>query len=438
MKKEHYTIQVGKCGIQLGHEYWKYVCSELLINPNGSSHIEIKKKQQRNEQNVFFNENSSGKLIPRAILFDLEPRSLNRLEKSTFCEFYSKDNIVTDKQSAGNNWAHGYIKASEHKSELENILRKNIESCDRMPAFGIFHSLVGGTGSGSGSYILEIIKDEFLGKFITSYSIIPNQKQSSDIVVQPYNLILAIRWLTLYCDSVIFFENNAMERIISIQDENTKISLARVNSLIAKIIAKINTAIFCSPVFTDDIENIILPLIPIPNLHFLSAGISNHMIRGKRKYFSVESNNNSIKNTISNRTTSISFESGKLISAFHLLKQSFTSTNIFDDIEKSYRENKINFIDWAPPAIHYLNSTDFSQKERKGQSDMCLFNHTSVKNTLTEILTHYDLLRKRNAFLNNYLKEFDFQNGLKIFENARETILSVIEEYNKADTNHFP
>ena len=84
-----------------------------------------------------------------------------------------------------------------------------------MPTFSIFHSLVGGTGSGSGSYILELIKDEFLGKFITSYSIIPNQKQHSDTVVQPYNSILSIRWLTLYCDSVVFFENNSIEKIIN-------------------------------------------------------------------------------------------------------------------------------------------------------------------------------------------------------------------------------
>ena len=123
MKKYHYTIQVGKCGIQLGHEYWKQICSNLYINPDGTLNLNENTKQNL-DKSIFFEENSSGKLIPRTILFDLEPRILSKINRSTFCRFYQEENIFTGNQSAGNNWANGYIKADEHKNKLEETQRK--------------------------------------------------------------------------------------------------------------------------------------------------------------------------------------------------------------------------------------------------------------------------------------------------------------------------
>mmetsp|Transcript_20625 Transcript_20625/g.43341 ORF Transcript_20625/g.43341 Transcript_20625/m.43341 type:complete len:437 (-) Transcript_20625:97-1407(-) len=436
MEKYHYTIQVGKCGIQLGHEYWKQISSESFINPNGTRVLE-KEKFDYDIKEEIFEEISSGKIIPRTILFDLEPRILAKLQNSTFCNFYPTENIISDNQSAGNNWANGYIKASEHKSKIEDVLRKNIEKCNQMPSFSVFHSLVGGTGSGSGSYILETIKDEFLGKFITSYSIVPNQKQNSDTVVQPYNSILSIRWLTLYCDSVVFFENTSIEKIINRNIKTTKTNLFQINSLISKIIAITNFNIPYSKIFKDESENIFIPLIPTPNLHFFNAGISNYFPRGK-KVNHLLLQKELIQKTISDRTTSASFECGKLISSFHFLNRDLSKIDIYNEIEKSYQENKIQFIDWAPSSVHYSNSTDFLMIETNRKPEVCLFNHTSVKNIFKEILTQYDLLRKRNAFLNNYLKEFKFKNGLELFQDARENICSLIDEYEKAETSFFP
>ena len=436
MKKYHYTIQVGKCGIQLGHEYWKQICSNLYINPDGTLNLNENTKQNL-DKSIFFEENSSGKLIPRTILFDLEPRILSKINRSTFCRFYQEENIFTGNQSAGNNWANGYIKADEHKNKLEEIIRKNIEKCNQMPSFSIFHSLVGGTGSGSGSYLLEIIKEEFLGKFITSYSVIPNQEQNSDSVVQPYNSILSIRWLTLYCDSVIFFENNSVEKILNHENKNKKTNTSEINQLISRILTIANFSTFYSKTLKEELENIFIPLIPTPNLHFFTAGIRNYFPRGKKNLFFSEKKD-SIEKMIIQSSTSISFERGKLISSFHFLNRELSKLDIYSKLEKNYKENNINFIEWAPPYIHYLNSNISINKENIRHPEIYLFNHTSIKNIFKEILTQYDLLRKRNAFLNNYLKEFKFINGLELFQDSRENIYSLIEEYDKAETNSFP
>nr|UXY87334.1 gamma-tubulin [Cryptomonas sp.] len=436
MKGNVYAIQIGQCGLQLGHEFWKQMCSKFYINPDGSQKINYKDPNERKKE-MFFNETSSGKMTPRAILFDLEPRILNKLKNSTFSNFYSRNNMISDKQSAGNNWVNGYNKASEYRDILENIFRKNIERCDQTPSFNIFHSLVGGTGSGASSFILEMIRDEFLGKFISSYTIIPNQKQNSDTVVQPYNSILSLRWLTLYCNCVILFENSSIERIINCHNGNVKTHLLQINSLIAKIITISNSSILSSEIFEDDMEAVFTPLIPTPNLHFFTSGISNHNMRGKKKENIISSKIDSMRRMILNHSTSNCFKYGKLISSFHFLNHKSTKMNFYEDLRKVYEENKIKFIDWAPPSIHYSNNK-CTDKENSYNTEICFYNHTSVKSIFKETLKQYDILRKRNAFLNNYLREFTSQNGIETFDDARETIHSLISEYAAADTCFFP
>lgn len=68
--------------------------------------------------------------------------------------------------------------------------------------FMLLHSIAGGTGSGLGSFILERMNDRFPKKLIQTYSVFPDT-QSADVVVNPYNSLLAMRRLTEDADSVV-------------------------------------------------------------------------------------------------------------------------------------------------------------------------------------------------------------------------------------------
>ncbi|AEA38970.1 gamma-tubulin (nucleomorph) [Cryptomonas paramecium] len=425
MKREHYTIQIGKFGLQVGHEYWKEIFSELNSNF---------KRSHCQDKFSFFKESSCGKIVPRAILFDLEPRTLNKLQNSTFSKFYPSLNIVSDNRSTGGNWANGYIGADKNKENIENVIRKNIEESDQMPFFDIFHSLEGGTGSGSGSYILEMIKDEFLGKFVTSYPLIPNQKKISNTVIQPYNSILSIRWLTLYADSVVFFENSSIEKIISSHNKNVKLHMYQINSLIAKIITTIKMSEIYPELSKNNIETLFNTLTPVNGLHFFTAAVSNFSTKGKKDPLLTDQRGSSF--SISNCTIPISFEDGKLISSFHILNRNPLQNNIYEHLKKSYKKSEMKFIEWAPPSIHYTNLFDFSK--RKNFIEMCLYNHSSLKKIFEKVLSEYDCLKKRNAFLNDYLKEFNSENTFNLFQDARETVYSLIKNYAATDATFFP
>src|SRR5437762_3887249 len=73
--------------------------------------------------------------------------------------------------------------------------------------FMLLHSIAGGTGSGLGSYILERMNDRFPKKLIQTYSVFPDT-QAADVVVNPYNSLLAIRRLTQNADSVVSSEGH--------------------------------------------------------------------------------------------------------------------------------------------------------------------------------------------------------------------------------------
>jgi tubulin gamma len=212
-----FTIQIGKCGIDTGHEFWRKISSEHFITPDGRF-LNNKKEKIFNEKGVFFKETPDGKFTPKTFLLDLDSRNLKNLLNGNYKDFYDKKNIFFSTQSGGNNWAKSYFCAIEYQNEIEESLRKNLENYNNLGAINIFHSIGGGTGSGATSLILEIIRDNFPGKFVNCYTIIPNSKGPCDSVIQPYNSILSLRWLTFYADCVTFFENQSVEKIINLNN----------------------------------------------------------------------------------------------------------------------------------------------------------------------------------------------------------------------------
>ena len=74
----------------------------------------------------------------------------------------------------------------------------------------LLHSIAGGTGSGLGSFILERMNDRFPKKLIQTYSVFPDT-QGGEVVVNPYNSLLAMRRLTQNADSVVCCDVAALD-----------------------------------------------------------------------------------------------------------------------------------------------------------------------------------------------------------------------------------
>ena len=135
-------------GNQIGAKFWEVISDEHGIDPTGSYHGDSDLQLER--INVYYNEASGGKYVPRAVLVDLEPGTMDSVRSGPFGQIFRPDNFVFGQSGAGNNWAKGhYTEGAELVDSVLDVVRKEAESCDCLQGFQLTHSLGGGTGSGN-------------------------------------------------------------------------------------------------------------------------------------------------------------------------------------------------------------------------------------------------------------------------------------------------
>merc|ERR1712177_177159 len=150
--REIVHLQAGQCGNQIGAKFWEIISDEHGIDPTGShagtSDLQLERI------NVYYNEASGGKHVPRAVLVDLEPGTMDSVRSGPFGQIFRPDNFVFGQSGAGNNWAKGhYTEGAELVDSVLDVVRKEAESCDCLQGFQLTHSLGGGTGSGMGTLL---------------------------------------------------------------------------------------------------------------------------------------------------------------------------------------------------------------------------------------------------------------------------------------------
>ncbi|KAI8431787.1 hypothetical protein MSG28_016208 [Choristoneura fumiferana] len=98
---------------------------------------------QQERINVYYNEASGGKYVPRAVLVDLEPGTMDSVRSGPYGQLFRPDNFVFGQSGAG---------------------------------FQLTHSLGGGTGSGMGTLLLSKIREEFPDRIMSTFSVVPSPK----------------------------------------------------------------------------------------------------------------------------------------------------------------------------------------------------------------------------------------------------------------------
>uniref|UniRef100_A0A5F8GB41 Tubulin beta class I n=1 Tax=Monodelphis domestica TaxID=13616 RepID=A0A5F8GB41_MONDO len=138
--REIVHIQAGQCGNQIGAKFWEVISDEHGIDPTGTYHGDS--DLQLDRISVYYNEATGGKYVPRAILVDLEPGTMDSVRSGPFGQIFRPDNFVFGQSGAGNNWAKGhYTEGAELVDSVLDVVRKEAESCDCLQGFQLTHSL---------------------------------------------------------------------------------------------------------------------------------------------------------------------------------------------------------------------------------------------------------------------------------------------------------
>jgi tubulin delta len=203
------TCQIGQCGNQLGQAFYDKMASELCnadtwhLTAGFSSHFSFsdwadKKTGKGKSKDAFLSPEENSKKsyqesIPRAnsVLIDMEPKVINSLlNRPGNLWAYDKNLAFCQQEGSGNNWAYGHYehgpKCSEPMLEKFRIL---LERQDLVDGILFLQSLAGGTGSGIGSYLMNLLKDEYPELNLFTTVVLP--RFSGEVILQFYNCVFS-------------------------------------------------------------------------------------------------------------------------------------------------------------------------------------------------------------------------------------------------------
>ncbi|KAJ0113802.1 hypothetical protein Patl1_00560 [Pistacia atlantica] len=470
MPREIITLQVGQCGNQIGMEFWKQLCLEHGISKEGI--LEDFATQGGDRKDVFFYQADDQHYIPRALLIDLEPRVINGIQNSEYRNLYNHENIFVSDHGggAGNNWASGYHQGKGVEEDIMDMIDREADGSDSLEGFVLCHSIAGGTGSGMGSYLLETLNDRYSKKLVQTYSVFPNQMETSDVVVQPYNSLLTLKRLTLNADCVVVLDNTALNRIAVERLHLQNPTFGQTNSLVSTVMSASTTTLRYPGYMNNDLVGLLASLIPTPRCHFLMTGYTPLTVERQanvirkttvldvmRRLLQVKSFAYSKFNELQlgilltlpfSRRKILWFllmleqkkpSQAKYISILNIIQGEVDPTQVHESLQRIRERKLVNFIEWGPASIQVALSRKSPYVQTAHRvSGLMLASHTSIRHLFSKCLSQYEKLRKKQAFLDNYRKFPMFaDNDLSEFDESRDIIESLVDEYKACESPDY-
>merc|ERR1711879_1038735 len=270
--REIVHIQAGQCGNQIGAKFWEIISDEHGIDPTGTYHGDSDLQLER--INVYYNEASGGKYVPRAVLVDLEPGTMDSVRSGPYGQVFRPDNFVFGQSGAGNNWAKGHCtEGAELVDSVLDVVRKEAESCDCLQGFQLTHSLGGGTGSGMGTLLISKIREEYPDRIMNTYSVVPSPKVS-DTVVEPYNATLSVHQLVENTDETFCIDNEALYDICFRTLKLSRLAYGDLNHLVSLTMSGVTTCLRFPGQLNADLRKLAVNMVPFPRLHFFMPGFA--------------------------------------------------------------------------------------------------------------------------------------------------------------------
>ncbi|MEE6476065.1 hypothetical protein FKM82_010956 [Ascaphus truei] len=227
----------------------------------------------------------------------MEEGVVNEILKGPLRDLFDNKQLITDVSGSGNNWAVGHkLYGSQYREQIVENLRRTAEHCDCLQCFFVIHSMGGGTGSGLGTFVLNVLEDEFPEVYRIVASVYPSAED--DVIISPYNSVLAMRELTEHADCVLPIENQSLVDIVNKIDQmaySGKLGSVKRNSLVTSnkggvkesekpfdamnnIVANLLLNLTSSSRFEGslnmDLSEISMNLVPFPHLHYLTSSLT--------------------------------------------------------------------------------------------------------------------------------------------------------------------
>jgi len=434
MVREIVHVQVGQCGNQVGLAFWNAVTKEHQLAKNMQFKAEGATKDSDGDGlpdelekiDVYYRgtsgERTTCKWVPRAVLVDLEPGTMDVIKAQELGPAFKPDNMCFGNNGAGNNWAKGhYTEGAELVESVLDRVRLEIEQCDAPQGFQIFHSLGGGTGSGMGTLLLLKIRDAYPDRITCTYSVYPSPKVS-DTVVEPYNAVLSSHQLLENSDETFIIDNEALYNINYNILKNNQPTYEELNNLIAQATCGITASIRFPGKLNGDLRKLGVNLVPFPRLHFFL--ISQAPLLSKKASAMTGVNVRELTTqaySARNFFSNVRPEDGKYMAASLTFRGGMSTQEVDEQLEKLNSKNQDDFVEWIP---NNLKSGIVEMPPRTSSMSVTFVaNTTALKGIFQRLATQFGAMYRRKAFLHWYkgegMDEMEFQEADK---NVRDLI----------------
>jgi len=395
-------IQTGQCGNQIGQKFWEIITDEHGMDTDGvpdSDQNEI----QAERLDVYYNE-GQGRYIPRAVLVDLEPGTMDTLKAGPLGNLFKPDNYCFAQSGAGNNWAKGhYTEGAELVDQVLEVARKEAEACECIQGFQLTHSLGGGTGSGMGTLLISKMKEEYPDRLFSTFSVFPSPKVS-DTVVEPYNTVLSIHQLIEHTDMTYVIDNEALYDISFRTLKLQTPTYGDLNHLVSLTMSGITTCFRFPGQLNADLRKLATNMVPFPRLHFFMPGFAPLLARGSQAYAT-----STVPQLVQqmfdskNMMAACDPRQGRYLTVAGIFRGRMSMKDVDDQMFAVQNKNSSFFVEWIPSNVKTA-VCDIPNRGLK-MSVTFLGNNTSIQQIMMRIANQFTSMFRRKAFLHWYTGE---------------------------------
>ncbi|ORZ26194.1 tubulin beta-3 chain [Absidia repens] len=384
--------------IHIGQKFWETISQEHGLDANGNYVGQDDLQLER--INVFYNEGFQGKYVPRAVLVDLEPATMDAIRASPYGKIFRPDNFIHAQSGAGNSWAKGYYtEGAELVESIMDVIRKEAENTDCLQGFQLAHSLGGGTGSGLGSLLLSKIREEYPDRILSTYSVVPSPKVS-DTVVEPYNAVLSVHQLVENCDATFCIDNEALYDICFRTLKLTNPNYGDLNQLVSAVMSGVSTSLRFPGQLNSDMRKLCVNMVPFPRLHFfMRPELTAQMFDAR------------------NMMAASDPRHGRYLTAATIFRGRLSTKEVENQMLAVQQKNSSYFVEWIPNSV---------------KTSLCDIPPLVSKYLFKRVNEQFTAMFRRKAFLHWFTSEGMDEMEFTESESNMQDLVSEYQQYQEA------
>ncbi|XP_050304010.1 tubulin epsilon chain-like isoform X2 [Anthonomus grandis grandis] len=456
---EFIVIQVGQCGNQIGSAMWPQILQEynVPITPTTIQETPTIKNQSDYRFSSFFNVSKAkqdiqfnclqdlidNKVKARAICIDMEDSVVARFKTGKLKGLFDDKCLVTNYPGSGNNWAEGFCEhGPQYQEVILNCLRHSVERCDSLHGFLTMFSTGGGTGSGLGTFVLNMLAD-FYPK-IERFSTPVYSTGTEDVITSPYNNLLATQKLLEHATCVFPVENRCLLNIVNTKYRKTFMGKGGphltmfsatddMNRIVVDMLLHLTSGSRFPGRLNFDMNEINTNMVPFPEMKFISSGFNHITTSGG---ITAKSTSSRQKEEMflaachrSNQLIQVDPLGPKsvLLSSTLIGRGDYIITDLQSHIEKI--QAKAKFTPWSKKSMK-LALCNVAPNGQKAAL-FSLFNTTALSGLFVHLKGHFDSLFRKKAHLHHYTKMNNFD--MNYFYESIEAVETVLQKYDELE-----